>query len=74
MGYLKFQGFKEPCWEPQKYIAWLIEHKLEKEPELNLIIYDEPFGHFEDLHVNRIYGSLWFLEAISLSAHKYPAP
>ena len=33
MGYLKFQGFKEPCWEPQKYIVWLIEHKLEKEPE-----------------------------------------
>ena len=31
MGYLKFQGFKEPCWEPQKYIAWLIEHKLEAE-------------------------------------------
>ena len=33
MGYLKFQGFKEPCWEPQKYIAWLIEHKLETDPK-----------------------------------------
>ena len=33
MGYLKFQGFKEPCWEPQKYIARLIEHKLETEPK-----------------------------------------
>jgi len=31
MGYLKFQGFKEPCWEPQKFIAWLIEFKLEPE-------------------------------------------
>ena len=35
MGYLKFQGFKEPCWEPQKFIAWLIEFKLEPEAKYN---------------------------------------
>ena len=33
MGYLKFQGYKEACWDPIKYTNWLIEHKLEKEPE-----------------------------------------
>ena len=33
MGYLKFQGYKEACWDPIKYTAWLIEHKLEKEPK-----------------------------------------
>ena len=33
MGYLKFQGYKEACWDPQKYTAWLIEHKLETEPK-----------------------------------------
>jgi len=33
MGYLKFQGYKEACWDPQKYISWLIEHKLEAEPK-----------------------------------------
>ena len=33
MGYLKFQGYKEACWAPIKYTNWLIEHKLEKEPE-----------------------------------------
>ena len=32
MGYLKFQGFKEVCWNPQKFVFWLIENKLEKEP------------------------------------------
>jgi len=32
MGYLKFKGFKEPCWEPHKFIAWLFENKLEPEP------------------------------------------
>ena len=33
MGYLKFEGFKEACWCPVKLSSWLIEHKLEKEPE-----------------------------------------
>ena len=33
MGYLKFQGFKEPCWNPQKFIAWLFEYKLEPEAQ-----------------------------------------
>ena len=33
MGYLKFKGYKEACWDPIKYTAWLIEHKLEKEPK-----------------------------------------
>ena len=33
MGYLKFEGFKEACWDPIKYTAWLIEHKLEREPK-----------------------------------------
>jgi|TARA_R100001143_G_scaffold62373_1_gene65532 hypothetical protein len=31
MGYLKFQGFKEACWNPIKLSAWLIEFKLEPE-------------------------------------------
>ncbi|MBC8303737.1 MAG: hypothetical protein H8E55_49250 [Pelagibacterales bacterium] len=35
MGYLKFEGFKEACWCPNKFCAWLIENKLEKEPEYN---------------------------------------
>ena len=33
MGYLKFEGFKEVCWCPLKFTAWLVEHKLEKEPK-----------------------------------------
>ena len=33
MGYLKFEGYKEACWDPNKLCAWLIEHKLEKEPK-----------------------------------------
>ena len=33
MGYLKFQGYKEACWDPIKYTTWLIEHKLEPEPK-----------------------------------------
>ena len=33
MGYLKFQGYKEACWDPVKYTAWLIEFKLEPEPK-----------------------------------------
>ena len=33
MGYLKFKGYKEACWDPVKYTNWLIENKLEKEPE-----------------------------------------
>ena len=33
MGYLKFQGYKEACWDPIKYTTWLIEHKLEREPK-----------------------------------------
>jgi len=33
MGYLKFEGFKEACWCPIKFTAWLIENKLEKEPK-----------------------------------------
>ena len=33
MGYLKFEGFKEACWCPIKFTAWLIEHKLEREPK-----------------------------------------
>ena len=33
MGYLKFEGFKEACWDPNKHTAWLIEHKLEREPK-----------------------------------------
>ena len=33
MGYLKFEGFKEACWCATKFCNWLIENKLEKEPE-----------------------------------------
>ena len=33
MGYLKFKGFKEICWDPIKFVAWLIEYKLELEPK-----------------------------------------
>ena len=33
MGYLKFEGFKEACWCPVKLSNWLIENKLEKEPQ-----------------------------------------
>lgn len=33
MGYLKFEGFKEACWCPIKFSSWLIEHKLESEPQ-----------------------------------------
>lgn len=35
MGYLKFKGFKEACWEPHKLIAWLLENKLEPERTYN---------------------------------------
>ena len=35
MGHLKFEGYKEACWDPIKYTTWLIEHKLEKEPEFD---------------------------------------
>lgn len=33
MGYLKFEGFKEACWDARKLSIWLIEHKLEPEPQ-----------------------------------------
>ena len=33
MGYLKFEGFKEACWDAQKLATWLIENKLEQEPQ-----------------------------------------
>ena len=33
MGYLKFEGFKEACWDPKKLATWLIENKLEQEPQ-----------------------------------------
>jgi len=35
MGYLKFEGFKEACWNPIKLSAWLIEFKLEPEAKYN---------------------------------------
>ncbi len=35
MGYLKFQGFKEACWNPIKLSTWLIEFKLEPEAKYN---------------------------------------
>ena len=33
MGYLKFEGFKEACWDARKLSIWLIEHKLDPEPQ-----------------------------------------
>ena len=33
MGYLKFEGFKEACWDARKLSIWLIEQKLEPEPQ-----------------------------------------
>ena len=41
MGYLKFKGFKEPCWEPHKLIAWLIENKLEPEAKYDYELADQ---------------------------------
>lgn len=29
MGHLNIQGFRETCWEPRAFLAWLIENKLE---------------------------------------------
>mgnify|MGYP003646555330 FL=1 len=31
MGYLKFEGFKEVCWQPGLFTHWLITNKLEAE-------------------------------------------
>ena len=33
MGWLKFEGFKEACWDPLKFTAWLVENKLEEEAQ-----------------------------------------
>jgi len=31
MGYLKFKGFKEVCWQPKMLTHWLIQNVLETE-------------------------------------------
>jgi len=31
MGYLKFKGFKEICWQPGVLTYWLVQNKLEPE-------------------------------------------
>ena len=33
MGYLKFKGFKEACWDPVKLAQWLIDNQLETIPK-----------------------------------------
>ena len=33
MGYLKFEGYKEACWNPVLLLQWLIENKLEIIPK-----------------------------------------
>ena len=41
MGYLKFEGFKEACWNPLKLVAWLIENKLEAVPTYDYELYEQ---------------------------------
>ena len=31
MGYIKFQGFRETCWQPGVFTRWIIANKLEAE-------------------------------------------
>jgi len=31
MGYLKFEGFREACWQPGVLTHWLVQNKLEAE-------------------------------------------
>ena len=33
MGYLKFEGYREICWNPVLLLNWLIENKLETIPK-----------------------------------------
>ena len=32
MGYMKFDGFKEACWNPVLLLQWIVENKLEVIP------------------------------------------
>ena len=41
MGYLKFEGFKEACWNPIKLVAWLIENKIEAEPTYDYELHEQ---------------------------------
>ena len=49
MGYMKFQGFKEACWDPVKLSQWLIDNKLEKTPR-----YDYEFAEQKKVQMNLI--------------------
>ena len=53
MGYLKFQGYKEACWEPLKYTAWLIEHKLEKETKYDYEIAEQKRVRMNVVNLNK---------------------
>ena len=35
MGKLNIQGYKEVCWNPQLFLQWLIENKVELEVKYN---------------------------------------
>tara|TARA_B100000959_G_C14679001_1_gene499781 strand:+ start:61 stop:378 length:318 start_codon:yes stop_codon:yes gene_type:complete len=53
MGYLKFEGFKEVCWCPIKFCTWLIEHKLEKEPEYDYELAEQKRVHMGVVNLNK---------------------
>ena len=53
MGYLKFQGYKEACWDPIKYTAWLIEHKLEKEPKYDYELAEQKKDRMGVVNLNK---------------------
>jgi len=53
MGHLKFEGYKEACWDPIKYTAWLIENKLEKEPKYDYELAEQKRVRMNVVNLNK---------------------
>ena len=53
MGYLKFKGFREVCWDPVKLKNWLIENKLEKEPKYDYELSEQKKVRMGIINFNR---------------------
>jgi len=52
MGYMKFKGFKEACWNPHKLMAWILENKIEQAPKYDYDLADQKREQMRVINLN----------------------
>ena len=53
MGYLKFLGCKEACWNPVKLMQWVLENKLEKTPVYDYEVADQKRAQMQVINLQQ---------------------